>query len=773
MMSDTSNPPQATPEATPGADAVDKLGALNMSARLRDMLSDHSTPKALPHAYADLRTRISDAQSAAVAAATAMHISVNDQLANMQKRVEDLTTTVAELRGDNEALRLQLAAVRESARSARIEETQSAPLPTPTVSLPVAGPSAPHLPTIPAGTNGGRLTTAPVPTPWQAPPEGASDSRNVSFAPSVVAETIPTTRGATPAVDRGPIQPPFIPPSTFPYPPYPLAPTAQASSRTGHSRPVPTASSLPFPDVEAYQPPSAALPSTLAIGQTVPGLAPMFTLLEPFQSVVDYRAYRLRNQREEPYQNELEGLESVVNRTKKLFPALENFSGGKPLRLLGLFHTLKKGFDALGIAEAMACRALHFFLTGEAERFYESQSTPGYLTSGMTRRFTWPHLVDAFLKRYLTDDVLTEAMEKVTRIAQKPGENESDYSNRLVNAAQECSNVFTERELVNHFISGLRPTTRSMISERLMTLPAQQRSDLTVVRRMALAEGNTYRARLKDVGAKPKRLALAVTETTPPPLRRQDAVEVPMQISTPSGASGYGPPTPTPHQGPSTLDWAAHATPEESYDVVKRLDTIFLMAKQPLASGSGDHDDEIRRILTKPREEAPVLTEEQRELAYSVIPSDAWQLSCWGCRDPGHSLFTCPSLTEDQRLFFAYKYYLYKVQESPSLAHFYKDRLRERREGKTGEQRPGTYGQHRSSDRGRGAFAPRGRGNDRRNYGSSRQDNRQQNQKRGSVFALPPETIQAMREQRVEEAGSMPAESETVDVPTGNVPDRS
>ena len=50
MMSDTSNPPQATPEATPGADAVDKLGALNMSARLRDMLSDHSTPKALPHA---------------------------------------------------------------------------------------------------------------------------------------------------------------------------------------------------------------------------------------------------------------------------------------------------------------------------------------------------------------------------------------------------------------------------------------------------------------------------------------------------------------------------------------------------------------------------------------------------------------------------------------------------------------------------------------------------------------------------------------------------
>ena len=41
-MSDTSNLPQATPEATPGADAVNKSGALNMSARLRDMLSDHS-----------------------------------------------------------------------------------------------------------------------------------------------------------------------------------------------------------------------------------------------------------------------------------------------------------------------------------------------------------------------------------------------------------------------------------------------------------------------------------------------------------------------------------------------------------------------------------------------------------------------------------------------------------------------------------------------------------------------------------------------------------
>ena len=73
-----------------------------------------------------------------------------------------------------------------------------------------------------------------------------------------------------------------------------------------------------------------------------------------------------------------------------------------------------------------------------------------------------------------------------------------------------------------------------------------------------------------------------------------------------------------------------------------------------------------------------MLTEAQRNLAFSVFPKDVWQLNCWGCRGAGHSLFTCPALTVDQRLFYAYKYYLYKVQASPSLANLYKDRLRKR-----------------------------------------------------------------------------------------------
>ena len=458
---------------------------------------------------------------------------------------------------------------------------------------------------------------------------------------------------------------------------------------------------------------------------------------------------------------------------------MHNFDGGKPLRLLGLFHTLKKAFNALGVAEAVGCRALNFFMTGEAERFYDSQTSPGYLTSGASKRFTWPHLVDAFLKRYLTDDVLTDAMEKVTRIAQKPGENETDYSNRLSAAAQECSNVFTERELVNHFVSGLRPTTRAAISEKLMTLNHTQRSDLTVVRRMALAEGNTYRARLKDVGAKPKRLALAVTETTPPPRRKEHGEKpLPLYESAPGGIPWHDMPTPLPMQGHRTLGRFEEISSEDAFDVVKRLDTIFLMAKQPVTGGPGKHDEEIRRILQKPMEAAPVLTAEQRELAFSVVPSDAWQLSCWGCRDPGHSLFTCPSLTEDQRLFYAYKYYLYKVQESPSLAEFYKERLRERREGTTGDFRPGNYDRHLASDRNRGAFRPRGRGGDRRDYGKQRQDYRRDYPKRGAVFALAPETLQAMREEPAQPAttentaGNQPGRLEADDTVMGKVPDR-
>ena len=72
------------------------------------------------------------------------------------------------------------------------------------------------------------------------------------------------------------------------------------------------------------------------------------------------------------------------------------------------------------------------------------------------------------------------------------------------------------------------------------------------------------------------------------------------------------------------------------------------------------------------RENVPIstLTEEQTRQTFSVAPSDYWQLSCWTCRGCGHSTFTCPTLTPNQRMYFAYRYYLDQIKENRTMAQF-------------------------------------------------------------------------------------------------------
>ena len=65
-------------------------------------------------------------------------------------------------------------------------------------------------------------------------------------------------------------------------------------------------------------------------------------------------------------------------------------------------------------------------------------------------------------------------------------------------------NVFRDRELVNYFTDGLFPATRDAFTERVRNLNRIELGDLTVARRIAIAEGNTYRARV-----------MASTPTTP------------------------------------------------------------------------------------------------------------------------------------------------------------------------------------------------------------------------------------------------------------------
>ena len=107
---------------------------------------------------------------------------------------------------------------------------------------------------------------------------------------------------------------------------------------------------------------------------------------------------------------------------------------------------------------------------------------------------TW-ELVDSFIKRNLTDYILKAAYDQITDAKQEQYEDENTFADRLILAARESCNVFEDRERVNYYIRGLLPSTHDAVTERVRQLPTQEQGDITGVRRMTQAEGNTYPAR--------------------------------------------------------------------------------------------------------------------------------------------------------------------------------------------------------------------------------------------------------------------------------------
>lgn len=69
--------------------------------------------------------------------------------------------------------------------------------------------------------------------------------------------------------------------------------------------------------------------------------------------------------------------------------------------------------------------------------------------------------------------------------------------------------------------------------------------------------------------------------------------------------------------------------------------------------------------------DVPNLTTVQCDEAMDVVPEDIWNLVCSGCRGPGHSLFTCPYLSTEQRIYVYYQYFHHHVEWNPLVAKWY------------------------------------------------------------------------------------------------------
>ena len=269
-----------------------------------------------------------------------------------------------------------------------------------------------------------------------------------------------------------------------------------------------------------------------------PGPDPKRTFLSPFNDIVSYEAYRIDDKRQDMYMSE--GAE--IHRLKKelcgLLSTMHPFDGWKPILLLTFLSQLGEVLHVLGVAEAAAVRVLAFLLDGDAKSFYDSVRMTGTRSRNPNRTYTWPYVVHSLIDRYLTDTELQDAYGGVTLIAQRPNENENDYADRIATVARDCANVFENHALFHYCVRGPLTTTHNCVTEDLRRLPEKERNDVKAIRRLARAQGNTYRAQVQAAEkTKPYTKAKLRTQTLyvardPPrdPRRRQDhAASTPTQ----------------------------------------------------------------------------------------------------------------------------------------------------------------------------------------------------------------------------------------------------
>ena len=475
---------------------------------------------------------------------------------------------------------------------------------------------------------------------------------------------------------------------------------------------------MPVPTLALTGPMNGA---TEALRPYLFGLMPLTTLLAPFTDLISYRSYQLRNTRGELTIVESGNITRIKRRFDVLYPGFAPFGGSPPVRLLEFVTpirvlefvtTLRDGFNASKASDAVAALLLPYYLEGSANNLCASQRSSGIRSEAGALAGTWPYLIHELIKRYLTDYVLQSAYKQVTNALQKSNGDENEFADRIAKAACECCNVFRDRELVNYFIHGLPPATIDAVTERVRHPTPQEQGDLTIARRIAVAERNTFRARIK-----------ATTTATPARARlRSNTLFMGEPEASPDPSPFRRDPN-VPHlfAGPDQY-WAdlRARDPEQAHTTVYQLELLFYTGAGGVTTMTpmipkNTEESFADPVLKRPYSPPPVMTEEQIEKTRLVIPTDYWGLSCWTCRGGGQTTFTGVHLTPSQRLYFAYCYYVYQCKANPHMAEWYKQfRAAQDRGDHSGVPPPSQPTERAGRGRGRGASSA-GRGGSTQN----------------------------------------------------------
>ena len=396
-------------------------------------------------------------------------------------------------------------------------------------------------------------------------------------------------------------------------------------------------------------------------------------MIQEFSSVADYRMYRLDNTSRLVTSGDAGRIAKYVQRCRGIRPTMRSFDGSDPIQLLPFLKDIRITFNSQHLTEGVAVRVFAHFLERDAERLYTSYTMRGLRAGQLHDDVSWPGLVNQFLKRYLTDDVLGEAYDAVATARQQSHETESTFADRLENAAFRCTAVFSEQSLAHYFVRGLAPATRAAVSETVQRLPSRQKTDLPTIGRIATAEGTTYRARRglplpdsKPAGRAGRTTKSAATSSPASALHiGEDEWQAdPVLVTQGAGPVGGRPPSPMSTGTTSSYATAFAATPRGARGTDPKVAELDISNR--------DTGGEAPRV--------PLLTDEEARHAATFASTDGSAYVCWLCRTYGHAMYACPFLSPEQRMFTAYRNYRYQMETRPGALNL----LRQA----TGEGRP-------------------------------------------------------------------------------------
>jgi hypothetical protein len=236
----------------------------------------------------------------------------------------------------------------------------------------------------------------------------------------------------------------------------------------------------------------------------------------------------------------------------------DKFNGSDPILVFDFLIRFFEEASNLAVSEAQAFALMPYYLSGDALKLFNTACRGK--TGSSVRSYC--EAVQWLLRTYANAVAIRKAVQDFNAITQKPGEDEPALGNRVRIAAYRCGNVFTDSELMNVFVDGLHPATRSLVAR----FRESQGRSLSFEQLIAFArdEGESYRARAPGQNRLPRGVIPAVK----PPVKA--AVHLVDAGSDDAGTSNAGDPemfgllpdwtSATDHSGiPSTVDDAADA----------------------------------------------------------------------------------------------------------------------------------------------------------------------------------------------------------------------